>query len=91
MILLAQATAAATDFTAGQTVFFWVAAVLMVALALGVLSLCGLHGGGNAPLSNDVRLARSLLYRGCAGSGIYRCSYDPDIVHHHDGGGRCLR
>lgn len=37
MILLAQATAAATDFTAGQTVFFWVAAVLMVALALGVL------------------------------------------------------
>ncbi len=36
MILLAQATAAATDFTAGQTVFFWVAAVLMVALALGV-------------------------------------------------------
>ena len=37
MILLAQATAAATGFSTGQTVFFWVAAVCMVALALGVL------------------------------------------------------
>ncbi len=31
------AQAAATDFSTGQTVFFWVAAVIMVALALGVL------------------------------------------------------
>lgn len=35
MTLLAQA--AATDFSTGQTVFFWVTAVIMVALALGVL------------------------------------------------------
>lgn len=37
MILLAQAAAAATDFSTGQTVFFWVTAVIMVALALGIL------------------------------------------------------
>ncbi|WP_415934312.1 NADH-quinone oxidoreductase subunit J [Varibaculum cambriense] len=35
MTLLAQA--ATTDFSTGQTVFFWVTAVIMVALALGVL------------------------------------------------------
>lgn len=37
MMLLTQAATAATDFTVGQTVFFWVAAVIMVALALGIL------------------------------------------------------